>query len=128
MKFTIPGKPISSNTAYPTGKDGRRHLSKDGLQFKSDVGWIAKQAMNGEAMFHWPIRITVECFFSDDAYEVKSRGLKRRNYHRDTDNCIKLLKDSMTGIVYERDSEIVCDEIWKDFSEEPRIEVEIEQL
>lgn len=128
MKFTITGKPISVNTAYPNRKGGGRRLSDDGISFKQDVGWMVKQAMNGRKMFVWPIRVQIDFYFDDDSHEVKARGLDRRNYRRDVDNGEKLILDAMTQIAYNDDSEVVNIELWKDFSDEPRIEVEITQL
>jgi crossover junction endodeoxyribonuclease RusA len=116
MKFTIPGKPISINHAYGQQRNGRRYLTDEGAAFKIEVGYCAMNAMKSSInVYKYPIKVKIEYYFDD----------KRR---RDIDNGIKLLLDSMTGIVWKDDSEIVCLEVWKDFSDEPRIEVEIEQL
>lgn len=116
MKFTIPGKPISVNHAYSQNRNGRRYLTDEGAEFKIEMGYIAKQAMKKTInKYKYPIKVSLEYYFDD----------KRR---RDIDNGIKLCLDSMTGIVYKDDSEIVCLEVWKDFSDNPRIEVEVTQL
>lgn len=39
--------PPSANTAYPTNKNGRRHLSKRGAEFKQEAGILARQALAG---------------------------------------------------------------------------------
>ena len=128
LKFVIPGNPISLNTAYPTGRDNRRHLSEDGTAFKNDVGWMAKQALNGRKMFKWPIRISIEFYFDDDSHEMKDRKMKQKGHRRDVDNGAKLIVDAMTGVTYNDDSEVVNVELWKDYAQTPRIEIEIIQL
>lgn len=116
MKFTIPGKPISVNHAYGQNRNGRRYLTNQGDTFKVLVGYTAQSAMKTVlTQFKYPIKVSLEYYYDD----------KRK---RDIDNGIKLCLDAMTGIVYKDDSEIVCLEVWKDYADEPRIEIEITQL
>ena len=85
-------KALSLNTAYPTGRNGRRVLSAAGKIYKETIGWAAKE--NNPNMLPGDLKIEYEFGFTD-------------NRVRDVDNLIKLTQDALTGIWFEKDSQII---------------------
>lgn len=80
--------PLSTNALYR----GRRFLTKEGKTNKEAIAWEAKVLWNG-GVLKSNVRLRVALYWPN----------KRRH---DLDN-IKGLLDSLTGIVYEDDSQIV---------------------
>ena len=92
--FEIDVAPMSLNNAYNSNREGRRFLTAKGRFYKNSIAWAAKSAMSGRPVFQDPIEIHFQFFYPD-------------NRKRDLDNSIKLTLDSLVGICFEDDSEIV---------------------
>lgn len=92
MKIRVNTKPISVNKAYPSSFSGRRFLSKEGKAYKEEIGWAVKRecvpCLKGQ------VRVAITFGFAD----------KRR---RDVDDYLKLAIDSLTGIWFDDDSQII---------------------
>lgn len=114
ITFTVPGMPISVNHLYVNLGPGRRFPSAQGKAFKKAVSWLAVVAMKqaGYGMIISGVGVRIRFYF-------KTMG-------SDIDNCIKALLDSMTGIVYKNDTQIIklYAEKFKDTTN-PRTEVTI---
>jgi crossover junction endodeoxyribonuclease RusA len=100
--------PISTNALY----QGRRFLTKEGKANKEALAWESKLQWPLKMPLKGPIRLSVRFYWPN----------KRRH---DVDN-IKALLDSLSGIVYEDDSQIndlrvqkFCDK------KQPRVEIEV---
>lgn len=113
MKFMVKIQAMSMNHAYPSNRNGRRFLSNEGAAYKGEIIWAAKEAMRGADLMG-RTKVTLEFFFNN----------KRR---RDLDNCIKLLLDSMTGIVYKDDSDIQEIHAYR-FYGQPAIIIKVEEF
>jgi len=89
-------KPISLNHAYPTGANGRRYLSQEGKDFKELVGWEAKKNWGSIWLGDKSLKfcVVLNLRFSD-------------HRKKDLDNFIKIILDSLTGIVWDDDSQVV---------------------
>lgn len=91
-KIKINIKPISLNTAYPTGSSGRRFLSAIGKAYKLEIAWAVRQEFLTPLV--GDLRAEYVFGFSD----------KRK---RDLDNYIKLCQDAVVmGQGMEDDSQI----------------------
>jgi crossover junction endodeoxyribonuclease RusA len=88
ITVTIPGSPISVNKLYR----GRRFLTKEGERIKNEYRYEAYRQYEGKP-FKGPLFVSVLVFYND----------KRKH---DLDNILKALLDSMTGILWEDDSQI----------------------
>ena len=117
-KIILKGRPISTNNAYKTmcrGSFPTRYMIKRAKDLKEDYGWQIKSQYHGK-----PLKGNLEV--SITTYHDS----RRKN---DWDNFHKLSMDSMSGLVYEDDSQIVCAVVKKDYDHDnPRIEIEINQL
>lgn len=110
IKLTLPYPP-SLNNLYSTGKHGKRFLTAKGRNYKSVVGKIAENAqkLDGE------IKLTV------DVFRPAKRG--------DLDNTLKILQDSLEGICYHNDRQVVEIHARRfDDKNNPRAEIEIIKL
>lgn len=88
IQFEVPFPP-SSNTAYPTNKQGRRFLSDKGKAYKAEVGFSIRK-YNGLFKKHDRLSVTFVMFPPD----------KRK---RDICNYEKLLMDCFTGTIFPDD-------------------------
>lgn len=89
--YRIPLKPPSVNT-YWRNFNGRMLLSKEGRQFKKDMQSFLQTQRRGEPLKS-DLKVTIALHFKD-------------NRRRDVDNFSKAILDSMTGIIYDDDSQI----------------------
>jgi Holliday junction resolvase RusA-like endonuclease len=95
MKIILKGNPISTNALYKfTCNRGYPHLymSKEGTSLKEQYQWSVKTQYKGELLFK-PIKINIKLYFK---YKIK----------HDWDNYHKIAMDSLTGIVWDDDSQI----------------------
>jgi len=115
MKITLTGEPKSMGTIYryhckfgfPTG-----YMSKEGKIIKEGYQWEVKSQYKGE-LLTGDVKLEIKYYLST----------KRKT---DLDNLNKLVLDSMSGIVYQDDKQIIELHLYKDYCKEnPRIEIEI---
>lgn len=113
--IVLKGNPKSTNHIYKIVCRGRfpsLYLSKQGKDLKEDYQWQIKQQYRG-------IVLTSKLSIHIRTYH----GTKRKS---DWDNFHKLSMDSLTGIVYEDDSQIVRATVEKFYDKDnPRIEIEL---
>lgn len=101
-------EPISLNLMYR----GRRFLTKRGKETKQAMEWEVKTQYTGE-LLQGDVCLNVIFYFKD-------------NRKRDMDSHLKALQDSMSGIVYEDDSQINELHVYKYVDKDnPRVEVSI---
>lgn len=100
--------PVSANRYWRNFR-GRMVISAEARAYKEEAAWIAKAA--GATLLDGDVSITLRVF----------RPAKRG----DLDNSIKVILDSLQGIVYANDSQIVriVAERYDD-KKNPRVEVE----
>ena len=110
MRIKLLIKPISVNHAYPSSRYGRRFLSAEGKLYKALIAEAALKECSQKLI--GPIKIKYVFIFKD----------RRR---RDVDDYVKLAQDSLTGIWFEDDCQIVELIARKEYSsEEYSIEIE----
>lgn len=114
VRLTLLGDPISNNALYKAmsrGKFTTVYMTKAGKDLKESYAKQAREQYNGEVL-QGELYIEIDLYF----------GNKRRH---DYDNYGKILNDSLTGIIWEDDSQIEhCGKIKKHYCKEnPRIEI-----
>ncbi len=134
VKFTVLGE--------PKGKGRPRFSTQTGRAF------TPKQTVNYETLVHTEYMVQCKGFrFPDDAmldmrilayYSVsksgkkKEKALKLANVIRptkkpDMDNVVKMVADALNQVAYKDDTQIVDCQVRKFYSEQPRIEVIIQE-
>lgn len=118
MKIILKGNPRSTNTIYATmcrGNFPNRYMTNEGKSLKESYQWQAKSQIKSKELLPGDIEIQVQLYF----------GNKRKN---DIDNFNKILYDSLTGIVWVDDSQIVKVTTEKLYDKkDPRIEINIKE-
>lgn len=93
ISFTIPGRPIPAARMTRRGKWVKRQAQKY-LAFKEFAGWEARKHFKGEP-WQGPVGVEIRIYLKVN----RTRG--------DGDNYMKSLLDSMNGIIFEDDSQVV---------------------
>lgn len=135
VKFTVLGE--------PKGKGRPRFSTQTGRAF------TPKQTVNYETLVHTEYMVQCKGFrFPDDAmldmrilayYSVpksgsnKEKAKKLENIIRptkkpDMDNVVKMVADALNQVAYKDDTQIVDCQVRKFYSEQPRIEVIIQEV
>lgn len=121
LLLTLLGDPKSTQHCYKMTCRGRfasMYMSKEAKEIKESYQWQAKNqiGVRTEYPLSTPLEININLFF----------GTKRKY---DIDNFGKLLLDSLTGIVWQDDSQIGKMTIIKHYDKErPRIVIQVAEL
>lgn len=117
-KLTLTGDPKSTNNIYKSvcvGKYPKVYITNEGKAIKEGYQWEAKSQYRKKPM--------------KDELEVWTTLYLKTKRRADIDNFHKLLLDSLTGIVWEDDSQIVEYHISKRHdAKNPRIEIEVLEI
>lgn len=97
MKIKIEGAIPSVNHIYSRSKYGT-YMNKDGKNFKSKLGWLAKQQKATIIDGYVKLKLEWHCL-------KKGRG--------DLDNKLKVIQDGLNGIAYKDDKQIIAIEAYK---------------
>lgn len=110
MKLVLSGKPVSVNQLYR----GRRFLTPLGTATKADYSYQAKKQYKG-AVLEGPVKVEVHVYFANAAADI--------------DNALKGFFDSMTGLLWKDDKQIVELHAYKLIDKQrPRIEISVVEL
>lgn len=133
--FTIPGDPIAQGRprAYRQGKQIKMYDPKESKDYKRFVELIAKQhapkkllegAIKANIHFYRPIPKRT----SKKDRALISEGNKHPVTKPDTSNYVKGIEDALNGIIYKDDSQITQLSAGKSYSDNPRVEIEIQEI
>lgn len=107
LMATLP-LPPSANRYWRTTRNGRTYVSEDAIAYKRQIGLL----LGHTRMTTGPVSVTMRF------YRARKSG--------DLDNKIKVLLDSMNGVVYADDGQIVEIHAFRDDDKsDPRVEIEI---
>jgi Holliday junction resolvase RusA-like endonuclease len=128
ITFVIPGEPKAKQRPR-VGKWGA-YTPKMTVQYEN---WV-KQCYVEQANLNFigEITATITAYFGipkSTSKKKKEQMLLNKikcTKKPDTDNIAKIVLDSLNGIAYKDDSQIVELHVFKKYSEEPRVEVELE--
>lgn len=110
LKFLVNTKPVSVNALY----SGRRFLTKIGKETKESMAWEIKSQIKGEKLFTGKVAVYLDFFFSSDRSDV--------------DGCVKATLDTLSGLVYKDDRQVVELHVFKYIDKNnPRTEIEVRE-
>lgn len=101
--FYVPGNPVPKQSFRYTAGGGYR--AKGVACWQNAVGWEARRAMIDRDMLHGPLAVTI-LFYRKNAQRV------------DGDNLSKAVLDSLNGIVFQDDMQVIDLHVYKRINRE----------
>lgn len=133
ISFIVPGEP--KGKGRPRIGKGFAYTPKDTVNYEN---WVKtcfiNRVLDSENVFQGEIRATILCYYAiPNSTSKKKRELIFQDKIRptkkpDLDNIAKIILDSLNGIAYKDDSQVVMLTVAKYYSENPRVEVILEGL
>jgi Holliday junction resolvase RusA-like endonuclease len=98
-------------------KDGRTYVPTETAEYKETVAWAYKKHLN--LFYRGPVSMTIR------AYYKRPKTVKREKptVKPDLDNIAKAVCDALNGVAYHDDKQITHLSVYKDYAEEPYIEL-----
>jgi Holliday junction resolvase RusA-like endonuclease len=143
VQFTVPGMPQGKARPRVSLKTGRAYTPKKTVSYENLVQFVAIQQLpRGFVPFEGPFRVDITAWYQRPKSHYgtgKNAGkLKKRFEHvwpktvPDVDNVAKAICDSLNGIVWRDDAQVVILNVSKFYEQTdsggPRVEVVIEQM
>ena len=127
IQFTVPGHPVAQ--ARPRivrhGKYAGMANTPECDNYRAYFRSLASQ-YRPEKLIDRACRLVVRVFV------LKPKSWAKNRVHAETkpdlDNFLKMVMDSLDGIIYDNDSRVVTVIALKELSDRPRVEVEVEVL
>jgi Holliday junction resolvase RusA-like endonuclease len=131
IKLTIPGKPM--------GKQRAKVYNGHGVTPEKTVNYetLIKQlyiVQYFRVQLHGPLSMNITAYFQIPASASKTKradmesGKIRPTCKPDWDNIGKIISDALNGLAYGDDSYIVGGTVCKWYSQDPRVEIEIQEV
>ena len=138
MKYTFDIVPVSQGRPRfaRRGKFVQTYDPPKSKKFKQDLAELAKEVLQEQPFFagkHIPIEVDLKFYipllksFTNTKRERALKGDLRPPTRPDIDNYIKGTLDSLNGLFWEDDGQIVELHAGKYYSDSPRIEMEIKE-
>ncbi|AJP10614.1 RusA family crossover junction endodeoxyribonuclease [Clostridioides difficile] len=132
VNFTIDGEPVGKERPRFNLATKRTYTPNKTKSYEELIKWLYQSKV--KYRFTGYIKMTIRCYYSiakSNSKKVKEQ--KRNNVLRpskkpDIDNVIKVVADSLNGIAYKDDTQIVEVVASKYYSDKPRVEVMIEDI
>lgn len=132
LKFVVYGKPEPKQSTY--FGNGRAYGKPKAKAYAKNVQLAFRQKYKSDVCYpvNMPLIVRIKVFVPIPESKSKKwkqqaeEGKIRPTIRPDVDNCLKNLNDSLNGLAYVDDKQIVSETIEKFYSSEPRVEVEIE--
>ena len=133
--FTVPGEPQGKGRPRFNGKSGTTYTPQKTAEYEQLVV-LAYRSKCGNTKFppHAALDMRIRAYFAIPASDSnkqraqKTQGAIRPTKKPDWDNIGKIIADSLNGVAYRDDSQIVDAQVRKFFGSEPRVEVTIEDV
>ena len=135
IEFTIPGNPVPQGRPR-AGRAGRRIVMydpKESREYKRYVSLIARQHAP-KTLLKGPLSVRIKIYRKIPKSTTKkdraliSEGIKRPVTKPDTDNYTKSVLDALNGIIYKDDSQVTDLYASKYYSDNPRVELKIQEI
>ena len=132
IKITIPGRPVGKQRPRVT-KRGITYTPKKTAEYEKLIQYTY-MSRYGSKRLTGAIRAVITAYMYIPKSESKKRkGLMAANKllpckMPDWDNIGKIITDALNGLAYEDDKQIVDARVVKLYGEQPRVEVELEEI
>jgi len=133
ISFTVPGEPKGKARPIVT-KKGIAFTPKTTISYENWVKQCYIFTSEGQKYDSEPLRARIRAYYSIPSSKSQKQknlmnsGKIRPTKKPDTDNIAKIVLDSLNGLAFKDDSQIVELIVEKYYSENPQVEVEIEEV
>lgn len=144
VNFTIDGEAKGKERPRFNTNTGRAHTAEQTIMYENWIKLLYRSTV--KYYFQGNVKMIVNCYYGitkKDREAIKKNNIKTKEYQEakakldglsrptkkpDLDNVIKAIADSLNGIAYKDDAQIVEIESKKFYSETPRVEVTIQDI
>jgi Holliday junction resolvase RusA-like endonuclease len=135
IEFTIPGPAVPQGRPR-AGRNGRKIVMydpKESKEYKRYVSLIARQHAP-KTLLEGPLSVRMKIYREIPKSTTKKdralifEGIKRPITKPDGTNYAKGIEDALNGIIYKDDSQIVDLQVQKYYSDNPRVEVTVQEI
>ncbi|MEH1647567.1 RusA family crossover junction endodeoxyribonuclease [Pediococcus pentosaceus] len=132
IRLTIPGEPVAASRPQ-VPRFGSPYYKEPYNTYKKTVRKIIEKQYTDKVILE-PLYVQIKFYRSvqKSVSKVERRrrllGVHRPTMKPDIDNLFKAVTDACTGIVWKDDNQIVSTKSDKFYSEEPRVEIYVEEL
>lgn len=131
MNITIPGEPKGKGR-HRTTKQGITYTPETTASYENLVKVLYMQEHQTKLKGELEARIMAYMTIPKSTSKVKRQkmldGAIRPTKKVDVDNIAKIILDALNGLAYDDDKQIVSLRVEKYYSNEPSVEIEIEQI
>ena len=136
MRFTVPGEPTGKGRprVVHNGAFTRAYTPEKTASYENLVKLEFQRQCSGQYSDNGQIGMRVMCYYglagsdSKCKRQAKLDGAIRPTKKPDCDNVGKIIADSLNGVAYKDDAQIVSMTVEKYYAEIPRVEVEITEV
>lgn len=133
-KFEINERAIGKERPRYSSKTGRMYTPEATRSFEEKVKWSFTSKYNvSMKLSEKPFKAKITAIFkpADSLSKKKKEELIRKvdyTHKPDVDNIAKIILDSLNGLAYKDDSQVTALLVFKDYGEENKIIVELEEI
>lgn len=135
IKFIVYGEPVAQGRPRATTVNShvRMYDPKKSRDYKHYIRLVASEHKPKE-LLQGPLSMKVKVYrpslksFSKKKAKMAENGELRPITKPDVDNYVKGVKDALKSVIWKDDSQVVDLHVSKWYSENPRIEIEINEL
>ncbi|MBY6844638.1 RusA family crossover junction endodeoxyribonuclease [Clostridium botulinum] len=130
MKIVIDGKPMGKQRPRFNTKTGRAYTPSKTVNYENWVKVCYMEQCNKEKL-EGAIKADIKVFYPIPKGTSKKKkksmlvGIERPTKKPDVDNIAKVILDSLNGLAYVDDKQVITCYISKWYGENPRVEVEL---
>ena len=132
VEFTIDGDPIGKARPRMNTRTGKAYTPTKTRMYEDYIKLLYRSQV--KHYFDGYVRLTIKAFYgvaksdSKKKKEDKLSNILRPSKKPDLDNIVKLIADGLNEIAYKDDTQIVEIVAMKFYSDNPRVEVKIEDI
>lgn len=139
ITFIIPGEPEAKKRPVfaRRGDYVTTYTPKDTVRYENLVKMTfidAKEKAGATGLLEGPLDVRIDAYFKIPSSESKKRkgmmlsGDIKCTKKKDVDNIAKIVLDGLNTVAYKDDKQIVKLVVTKQYSDEPRVEVSMEEI
>ena len=133
VAFIDPGEPKGKSRPGYNTKTGRTYTPGETINYENLVK-VQYQTLVGDKYTDKPIEAVITCYYGMPKSMSKSNrekvyhGKLRPTKKPDLDNIAKIVLDSLNGLAYKDDSQVVSLRIDKHYADKPLVKVELYEV